>query len=361
MNSVVLSGCIDDAHTEHPMTRLPRPPTIRSAEPAPGRRTAMAALAALLFGPAALAPTKAIAQAFPTQPIKLISPWPPGGSNDTFSRLIAARLATAFGQNVLVENRPGATGTIGVGQVARAPADGYTIVMGSSPTHATAAAIYPTLTYDPVRDFTGVTMVGTVSNVLVVHPSVPARTVQELIALARQAPGTLTFSSSGNGSSQHLSGEMFKVMTGVDMLHVPYKGAAPAVADILAGHVKLGFHNMPDVVPHLKSGALRAIAVTAARRVAALPDVPTIAESGVPGYAAEVWFGVFAPAATPRPVVDRLHDEISKALTDPEIRGRLQALGNEVSGIGPDAFNAYVRTEVTRWAEIVRKAGVTPN
>jgi tripartite-type tricarboxylate transporter receptor subunit TctC len=288
----------------------------------------------------------------------MVSPWPPGGSNDTFSRLIAGRLSEAFGQPVVVDNRPGATGTLGVGQVARAPADGYTIVMGSSPTHATAAAIYPSLTYDPVRDFAPVTMVGTVSNVLVVHPSVPVRTVKELIALAKEKPGSLTFSSSGNGSSQHLSGEMFKVMTGVDMLHVPYKGAAPAIADILAGHVKLGFHNMPDVVPHLKSGGLRAIAVTAAKRAAALPEIPTIAEAGVPGYSAEVWFGVFAPAGTPRPVVDRLHSEISKSLTDKEIKGKLEALGNEASGMGPDQFSDYVRNEVARWAGIVEKAGV---
>lgn len=309
----------------------------------------------------ALQPHPVAAQTFPAHPIKLVSPWPPGGSNDTFCRLIASRLNQALGQPVIVENRPGATGTLGVGQVARAPADGYTIVMGSSPTHATAAAIYPTLSYDPVRDFAPITMVGTVSNVLVVHPSVPARTVQELIALARQSPGQLTFASAGNGSSQHLSGEMFKVMTGVDMLHVPYKGAAPAISDILAGHVKMGFHNMPDVVPHLKSGGLRAIAVTAAKRAATLPDVPTIAESGVPGYAAEVWFGVFAPAGTPRPIIERLHAEISRTLTDPEIKGRLDALGNEVSGIGTDAFAAYVKTEVTRWADIVAKAGVKPN
>ena len=304
---------------------------------------------------------EALSQTYPAQPIKLVSPWPAGGSNDTFSRLIANRIGPALGQTVVVDNRPGATGTLGVGQVARAPADGYTIVMGSSPTHATAAAIYPALTYDPVRDFAAVTMIGTVSNVLVVHPSVPATTVQELIALARRNPGALTFSSSGNGSSQHLSGEMFKVMTGVEMLHVPYKGAAPAVADVLAGHIKLGFHNMPDVVPHLKTGGLRAIAVTAAKRAAALPNVPTIAESGVPGYAAEVWFGVFAPAGTPRPVVERLHAEISKALTDAEIKGKLEALGNEISGLGPDAFGAYVKTEVSRWAEIVKKAGVKPN
>ena len=318
-------------------------------------------LPVLFLSSATLPADDALAQVFPEHPIRLISPWPPGGSNDTFSRLIATRLHKTLGQSVIVENRPGATGTLGVGQVARAPADGYTIVMGSSPTHATAAAIYPSLPYDPIRDFVPVTMVGTVSNVLVVHPSVPATTVKELIALAREKPGQLTFSSSGNGSSQHLSGEMFKVMTGVDMLHVPYKGAAPAIADILAGHVKLGFHNMPDIVPHLKTGALRAIAVTAARRAAALPEVPTIDQSGVPGYAAEVWFGVFAPAGTPRPVVERLHAAISEALTDSEIKGKLEALGNEASGLGPDAFAGYVKSEVARWADIVKKAGVKPD
>ncbi|HYF18945.1 MAG TPA: tripartite tricarboxylate transporter substrate binding protein [Ramlibacter sp.] len=327
----------------------------------PVHRRSFVGRLALLASAAAVHPLHALAQAFPQQTIRFISPWPAGGSNDTFSRLIGARIAKSLGQPVVVENRPGATGTLGVAQVARAPADGYTIVMGSSPTHATAAAIYPTLTYDPVRDFAPITMVGVVSNVLAVHPSVPARTVKELIDLARRSPGQLSFASAGNGSSQHLSGEMFKVMTGVDMLHVPYKGAAPAIADMLAGHVRLGFHNMPDVIPHLKTGGLRAIAVTAAKRAAALPDVPTIAESGVPDYQAEVWFGVFAPAGTPRPVVDRLHAEISAALTDPEIRGKLEALGNEVSGIGPDAFAAYVRSEVTRWAAIVAKAGVKPN
>ncbi|WP_270933541.1 Bug family tripartite tricarboxylate transporter substrate binding protein [Falsiroseomonas oryzae] len=321
------------------------------------RRSALLLPAAAL--PAAT-PGTAVAQAWPQRTVTLVSPWPPGGSNDTFSRLIAQRLAAAFGQPVIVENRPGATGTIGAAQVARAPADGYTLVMGSSPTHATAAAIIPGLTYDPVRDFAPVTMVATVQNVLVVNPALPVASVQELIALARREPGRLSFASAGNGSSQHLSGEMFKVMTGVDMLHVPYRGAAPAVADIVAGHIQLGFHNMPDVVTLVRSGQLRALAVTGERRAPVLPDVPTVAEAGVPGYAAAVWFGVFAPAGTPRPIIDRLHAEISRALADPEIKGRLDALGNEVSGMGPDAFAAYVRAEVGRWGDIVRRAGVQP-
>lgn len=318
-------------------------------------------LPSLIVGAAATMPTAATAQAFPEKPITLVSPWPPGGSNDTFSRLIASRLASVFGQPVIVDNRPGATGTIGTGQVARAPADGYTLVMGSSPTHATALAIYPQLPYHPVRDFSPVTMVATVSNVLAVHPSVQATSVQELIALARREPGKLTFASAGNGSSQHLSGEMFKVLAGVDMLHVPYRGAAPALADIVAGHVNLGFHNMPDVLPLAGSGRLRALAVTGDHRAAVMPELPTIAESGVPGYSAQVWFGVFAPAGTPRPIVERLHVEISRALTDPEIKGRLDALGNEVSGLGPDEFARFVEAEVTRWADIARRAGVKPN
>jgi tripartite-type tricarboxylate transporter receptor subunit TctC len=318
------------------------------------RRAALAGLGLAFAGPA-------FAQGYPTRTVTLVSPWPAGGSNDTFSRLIAARLTTALGQPVVVDNRPGATGTIGVGQVARAAPDGHTLVMGSSPTHATAAAIYPQLAYDPVADFTPITMVATVQNVLVVNPSLPVNSVQELIAHLRQRPGALSFASAGNGSSQHLSGEMFKVMTGVDMVHVPYRGAAPAVSDIVAGHVQLGFHNMPDVLALVQSGRLRALGVTGARRAAVLPDVPTIAEQGVPGYAAEVWFGVFAPARTPAPVVARLHEEISKALQDPEIKARLDALGNEVSGMGPDEFAAYVRTEATRWADIVRRAGVQPN
>lgn len=318
-------------------------------------------LPAALAAPALLRPSGAAAQAFPQRTVTLVSPWPPGGANDTFSRLIAARLSTAFGQTVVVDNRPGATGTIGAAQVARAPADGHTLVMGSSPTHATALAIYPNLPYHPVRDFAPVTMVATVSNLLAVHPSVPATTVQELIALARREPGRLSFGSAGNGSSQHLSGEMFKVMANVDMLHVPYRGAAPALADIVAGRVSLGFHNMPDMLPLVRGGQLRALAVTGDRRAAVLPDVPTIAEAGLPGYSAQVWFGVFAPAATPRPVVERLHAEISRALGDEEIRRRLDALGNEVSGMGPDEFARFVEGEVTRWADVVRRAGVQIN
>ena len=325
---------------------------------AQSRRHLLAALLATMA--CAIAPA-AHAQAWPDRPIKLVSPWPAGGSNDTFSRLLATRLSTTLGQPVVVENRPGATGTLGVTTVARAPADGYTLVMGSSPTHATALSIYPQLAYHPIRDFAPVTLVGSSANALVVHPSVPARSVAELIALAKAQPGKLTYASTGAGSSQHLSAELFKVMAGVDMLHVPYKGAAPAITDMVAGHVNLGFHNLVDVLPHVKAGTLRLLAVTSNRRTKPLPDTPTIAEAGVPGYQAEVWFGVFAPAGTPRPVVERLHRELSAALAEPDIRAKFDAAGLDIVGSGPDAFARYLQDEVAKWSDIVRRADVKPN
>ena len=321
------------------------------------RRAVGLCMAVLACG---LAPV-AHAQAWPDRPVKLVSPWPAGGSNDTFSRLLATRLTTTLGQPVVVENRPGATGTLGVGQVARAPADGYTLVMGSSPTHSTALSIYPQLTYHPVKDFAPVTLVGSSANALVVHPSVPARNVAEFIALAKSQPGKLTYASTGAGSSQHLSAELFKAMAGVDMLHVPYKGAAPAISDMVAGHVNLGFHNLVDVLPHVKAGTLRLLAVTSAKRTKALPDAPTIAESGVPGYQAEVWFGVFAPAQTPRPIVESLNREIAAALAEPEIHAKFDAVGMDVVGSGPEAFSRYLQEEVTKWSDIVRRADVKPN
>lgn len=323
------------------------------------RRALALALVASLAG--GIAHAQAPVSAWPDRTIKLVSPWPPGGSNDTFSRLLATRLTTSLGQPVVVDNRPGATGTLGVGQVARAPADGYTLVMGSSPTHATAPSIYPQLSYSPTRDFAAVTLVGSSANVLVVHPSLPVRNVVELIELARSQPGKLTFASAGNGSSQHLSAELFNVMAGVKMLHVPYKGAAPAITDMVAGHVSLGFHNMVDVLPHVKAGTLRLLAVTSAKRTRALPDAPTIAESGVPGYQAEVWFGVFAPAQTPRPIVEHLHREFTLALAEPEVRAKFDAAGLEVVGSGPDDFSRYLQQEVTKWSDIVRRADVKLN
>ncbi|MGH8618997.1 MAG: tripartite tricarboxylate transporter substrate binding protein [Burkholderiales bacterium] len=301
------------------------------------------------------------APAYPAKPIRWISPWPPGGANDVFSRDIGRKLADGFGQPVIVDNRPGAAGTIGSDVAAKAPADGYTLVMGSSPTHAIAPSLYPQLPYDPLRDFVAITMVGTVPNVLVVYPSLPAKNVKELIALAKAKAGQLNFASAGNGTSQHLSGELFKVMTGVDMVHVPYKGTAPAMVDLIAGQVQLSFDNVTTLVPHIQGGKLRALAVTPAKRTPILPEVPTVAEAGVPGYEASVWFGVFAPAGTPAPVIAKLHEEIFRALNTADLRGRFNAMGTDVSGMGPAEFQGFVRKEVPKWAEVVKKANVTIN
>ena len=300
-------------------------------------------------------------QSFPAKSIRWISPWPAGGANDIFSRAIGQKIAESFGQQVLVDNRPGAAGTIGSDLAAKAPADGYTVVMGSSPTHAIAPALYPALPYDPVRDFAAVTLVGSVPNVLVLHPSVPARNVKELIAVAKARPGKLNFASTGNGTSQHLSAELFKFMAGVDMVHIPYKGTAPALTELVAGQVDLAFENMPALIPHIQAGRLRALAVTPSKRSAIMPELPTIAEAGLPGYDASVWFGVFVPAGTPRPVIDRLHAEILKALQTQDLKSRMVSMGTEVSGMGPDDFSAYVRKEIPKWANLVKAAGVKIN
>jgi tripartite-type tricarboxylate transporter receptor subunit TctC len=303
-------------------------------------------------------PSLATAQAYPAKPIRWISPWPAGGANDIFSRAIGQKIGESLGQQVLVDNRPGAAGTIGSDIAAKAPADGYTLVMGSSPTHAIAPALYPALPYDPLRDFSAVTLVGSVPNVLVLHPSVPAKTVKEFIAVAKARPGKLNFASTGNGTSQHLSAELFKFMAGLDMVHIPYKGTAPALTELVAGQVDLAFENMPALIPHIQAGRLRALAVTTTKRSAVLPELPTIAEAALPGYDASVWFGVFAPAGTPRPVVDRLHGEILKALQTQDLKSRMVAMGTDVSGMGPDDFSAYVRKEIPKWANLVKAAGV---
>ncbi len=303
-------------------------------------------------------PSLATAQAYPAKPIRWISPWPAGGANDIFSRAIGQRIGESLGQQVLVDNRPGAAGTIGSDIAAKAPADGYTLVMGSSPTHAIAPALYPALPYDPLRDFSAVTLVGSVPNVLVLHPSVPAKTVKEFIAVAKARPGKLNFASTGNGTSQHLSAELFKFMAGLDMVHIPYKGTAPALTELVAGQVDLAFENMPALIPHIQAGRLRALAVTTTKRSAVMPELPTIAEAALPGYDASVWFGVFAPAGTPRPVVERLHGEILKALQTQDLKSRMVAMGTDVSGMGPDDFSAYVRKEIPKWANLVKAAGV---
>src|SRR4030095_5020494 len=275
----------------------------------------------------ALVSPLACAQTYPTKPIRLVVPFPPGGATDILARDVAQKLSDAWGQSFVVDNRPGAGGNIGSELVAKAAPDGYTLEMGTVGTHAINASLYAKMPYDHVKDFVPVILVAGVPNVLVVNPSVPVNSVAELIAYAKANPGKLNFASSGNGTSIHLSGELFKVMAGVQITHVPYKGSAPALQDLLGGQVQLMFDNLPPSLPQIKAGKLKALAVTSTTRAAALPDVPTMAESGLPGFEASSWFGVLAPAGTPPAIVAKLNAEIGKWLASPEAKEKLAKQG----------------------------------
>lgn len=299
----------------------------------------------------------ASAQAWPSKPIKYIVPFAPGGTTDILARTIADKLSVALGQPVVVENKPGAGGGVGAEFTARQPADGYTIMGGTISTHAINASLYKNLGYDPIRDFAPITLIARVPNMLVVNPSLPAKDVKELIALLKANPGKYSFASSGNGTSQHLSGELFKTMTGVDMQHIPYKGSPPALADVVGGNVAMTFDNITTAWPLAKGGKLRALAVTTAQRSSIAPDVPTLAEAGLAGYEVGSWQGVFAPAGTPPEIVRRLNAEIVKIINLPEVREKLVALGAEPAPSSPEAFGAMVKSEVAKWAEVVKKSG----
>jgi tripartite-type tricarboxylate transporter receptor subunit TctC len=306
-----------------------------------------------------LAATVAFGETYPTKPIRMIVPFPAGGTTDILARSVGQKLGEAVGRQVIIDNRPGAGGNIGSDMVAKAAPDGYTLLMGTVGTHAINASLYAKMPYDHIQDFAPITLVAAVPNVLVVNPSVEAKSVRELIALAKAKPGQLSFASSGNGTSIHLSGELFKTMAGIDMLHVPYKGSAPALTDLIGGQVNLMFDNLPSSLPHIKAGKLRALAVTSGKRSPALPDVPTIAEAGLPGFEASSWFGVFAPAGTPKEIITRLNMEIVKALTSPELKERLAAQGAEAVGNSPEQFAAHIRSETAKWAKVVKASGAT--
>ncbi len=299
------------------------------------------------------------AQTYPSKPIRMIVPFPPGGTTDILARAIGAELTKAWGQPVVIENRPGAGGNIGSEAVAKSPGDGYTLLMGTVGTHGINPSLYKKMPYDAVKDFAPVTLVALVPNILVVHPSVPAKSVAELIALAKKQPGKLTYASSGNGTSIHLSGALFESLAGVQMVHVPYKGSAPAVTDLLGGQVNMMFDNMPSALPHVKAGKLRALGVTSAKRSPAVPDVPTIAEAGVKGYEASSWFGVLAPATTPKDIVAKLNAEIAKSLGTPEMKEKLSSQGAEPVGNTPEQFGAFIRAEIDKWAKVVKASGAT--
>jgi len=301
--------------------------------------------------------TSAFAQTWPAKPIKWIVPFAPGGTTDILARTIGEKLTVALGQPVIIENKPGAGGGVGAEFTAKAPPDGYTIMGGTISTHAINASLYKSLPYDPVKDFVPITLIARVPNMLVVNPEIPAKNVAELITLLKANPGKYSFASSGNGTSQHLSGELFKSIAGVDMQHIPYKGSPPALQDVVGGQVAMTFDNITTAWPLAKGGKLRALAVTTSKRSEIAPDVPTLSESGLTGYEVGSWQGVFAPAATPPAIVKRLNAEIVKIINMPDVKEKLIGLGAEPVGNTSEEFAALVKTEVVKWAEVVKKSG----
>ena len=317
-------------------------------------RTTAVSISWMLLG--AVAPAIANAQAFPSKPMRMVVPFAPGGGTDILARVIGQKLGESTGQTVVVDNRPGAGGNIGAELVVRATADGHTQLMVSA-SYSVNAALYK-LAFDPVKDLSPVIQVATVPFVLLAHPSVPAAGMQELLALARAKPGTLNYASSGNGSAPHLAGELLAMMTGTKLVHVPYKGGAPAITDLIGGQVQLLFSTVVQGLPHVRSGRLKPLGVGSPKRSGTLPDVPTIAESGVPGFDVTNWFGILVPGATPRPVVDRLQREIAQHLGAPELRARLAAEGADAAGGTPDAFATLIRADIAKYTRIVQSAGI---
>jgi tripartite-type tricarboxylate transporter receptor subunit TctC len=304
----------------------------------------------------------AAAQNWPSRAVHFIVPYPAGGYYDVLARVIGAELGETLGKPFVVENRVGANGMVGTDYVAKSAPDGYTIMMGGIGPHGINPSMYPNLPYSPTRDFAAVIHVASAPNVLVVHPSVPVNNVKELIALARAKPGQIPFSSAGSGSSQHLSAEMLNMMAGIKLNHVPYKGSAPSVTAILAGEVSMLFGTMADVVAHVKAGKLRALAVTSESRIPSLPEVPPMVEAGMPGFEATAWFGVLVPAATPRPIVERLNGEINRIIKSPEILKRISQGGSAlIVGGTPERFAEFIRAEIDKWGKVVRASGAKAN
>lgn len=294
---------------------------------------------------------------WPARPIRFILPFPPGGGTDILGRLIAERLTAGLGQPVVTENRGGAGGNVGAEAAAKSPPDGYTIVL-VAPSLAISPSLYSKLNYDPVKDFAPVSLVATVPNVMITNPSVPAATLREFIALAKSKPGEMNFGSGGSGTSNHLAGELFNIVAGVKLVHVPYKGVNLAMQDVLSGRVQLVFIGIPAAAPHIKAGKLRALALASAQRSAVLPDVPTADEAGLPKFEVTTWYGILAPAGTPRPVVARLNGELGKIMHSPELKDRLEALATDPLTSTPEEFADLIRREIAKWSEVVREAGL---
>ena len=322
------------------------------------RTTRRAAIGAIALAAATLS-LGAAAQAYPTKPITIVVPFSAGGTTDILARIVGQGLTAELGQSVVVDNKPGAGGNIGATLAAKAPADGYTLFMGTVGTHAINQALYKKMPFDPVKDFAPLSRVATVPNLLVAHPSQPFKTVKEMMAYAKANPGKLNFGSSGSGSSIHLSGELFKSMTRLDMVHVPYKGSAPAITDLLGNQIAIMFDNMPSAIQHVRSGKLRPIAVTTAKRSPELPDVPTVAEAGVPGYEATSWFGLFVPAKTPADIQQKLHAAIAKVLKDPAVIKKINDQGGEVVIDTQEGFAKFIDAEAKKWGKVVKDSGAS--
>lgn len=316
-----------------------------------GFRMGVGALfAGLLIG--VVAPAAHAQESYPARPVKIIVPYPPGGTTDLLARAVAARLTESLKQSFVVENRGGASGAIGTVAVARSPADGYTLLMATISTHGINPAMGQ-VPYDPVKDFQPITDVADTPNVLSVSMSTPYKTLADVLAAARATPGAITFGSTSPGGSPHMSGELLKAMTGVDLLHVPYKGAGPMLTDLIGGQIQLGFDNLPSSMPHIRAGKIRPIAVTTPERWPGAPEIPTIAESGVPGYEVSAWFGLLAPAGTPKPIVDLLQRSVAQALEQPEMSKQLFELGAKPVGSTPEAFAAMIDRELQKWRKVV--------
>ena len=299
------------------------------------------------------------AQSWPSKPVRVIVPFPPGGTTDIVARSLGVELQKMWGQPVVIENRPGAGGNIGAELVAKSPNDGYTLLMGTVGTHAINAALFAQsgnkMPFDPVKDFVPITLAAGVPNVMVINSKLPVNSVNEFIAYSKSRPGQLNMASSGNGTSIHLTGELFKTMTGTYMVHLPYRGSAPAITDLLAGNTNVMFDNLPSALPHIKSGRLKALAVTSRERSPALPDTPTIEEAAnLKGFDASSWFGLFAPAGTSRAIVDKIQTDVTKALAVPEVRERFVAQGAQPGGTTPDQFAAFIRNETEKWTKVVK-------
>ena len=316
------------------------------------KRFAGAVLMSLLAASAA-------AQQYPTKAIRVVVGFAPGGGTDIVARIIAQKMNESWGQPVLVDNRAGATGTIGADIVAKAPPDGYTLIMGHVNSHGIAPNLFKKLPYDAERDFSMVAYVGYVPNVLVIHPSIPANSVKELIGIAKSRPNSLNYASSGVGSTQHLAGELFQLLTGAKITHVPYKGSGPAVVDLLAGHVSMNFDTMPPVLPHIKSGRMRALALTTPKRSPQLPNLPTMIEAGFKGFDMTNWYGIMAPAKTPRDIVMKLNGEANRIMALPDAKSKLEEAGTQLDPGSPEQFAKFLNGEIAKYAKLVKAANVT--